>query len=123
MKIESIFLNSYGENSSVQTNSIAVSSVPSNPNDSYVKLPKVTLGKFNGEILSWQSFWDQYSVAIYANSPLSDIEKFNYLRSYLAETTGECIKSLSLASANYQKTVEILKKFFLYGCSCEITKG
>ena len=56
------------------------------------------------------NFWDQYSVAIHSNSSLSDIEKFNYLRSYLTETTSECIKGLSLTSANYQKAVEILKE-------------
>ena len=82
----------------------------SNPNDSHAKLPKLTLDKFNGELLSWQSFWDEYSVAIHTNSSLSDIEKFNYLRSYLTEATGECIKGLSLALANYQKAVEILKE-------------
>ena len=38
------------------------------------------------------------------------LSKFNYLRSYLTETTGECIKGLSLTSANYQKAVEILKE-------------
>ena len=82
----------------------------SNPNDSHAKLPKLTLDKFNGEVLSWQSFWDQCSVAIHTNSSVRDIEKFNYLRSYLTEATGECIKGLSLTSANYQKTVEMLKE-------------
>ena len=110
MKIESIFSKSNTENSSVHTNSTTSSSVSSTPHDSHAKLPKLTLDKFNGELLSWQSFWDQYSVAIHTNSSLSDIEKFNYLRSYLTEATGECIKDLSLTSANYEKAVEILKE-------------
>ena len=110
MKIESIFSKSNIENFSVHTNSKTSSSVSSNPNDSHAKLPKITPDKFKGELLSWQSFWDQYSVAIHTNSSLSDIEKFNYLRSYLTETTGECITGLSLTSANYQKAVEILKE-------------
>ena len=96
--------------SSVHTNSTTNSSVSSNPNDSHAKLPKLNLDKFNGELLSWQSFWDQYSVATHTNSSLSDIEKLNYLRSYLTEATGECIKVLPLTSANYQKVVEILKE-------------
>ena len=53
---------------------------------------------------------DQYPVAIHTNSSLSDIEKFNYLRTYLTETTGKFIKGLSLTSASYQKAVEILKE-------------
>ena len=55
-------------------------------------------------------FLDQYSVTIHTNSSLSGIEKFNFLRSYLTEATGECAKGLSLTSANYQKAVEILKE-------------
>ena len=110
VKIESIFSKSNIEISSVHTNSTTSSSVSFNPNDSHAKLPKLTLDKFNGELLPWQSFWDQYSVAIHTNGSLSDIEKFNYLRSYLTETTGECIKGLSLTSANYQKAVEILNE-------------
>ena len=109
-KIDSIFSKSNFENSSLHTNSATSSSVSSNPNDSHAKLSKLTLDKFNGEVLSWQSFRDQYSVANYTNSLLSHIEKFNYLRSYLTERTGECLKGLSLASANYQKAVEILKE-------------
>ena len=35
--------------------------------------------------------------------------KFNYLRPYLTETTGEYIKRLSLTSVNYQKAEENLK--------------
>ena len=107
VKIESIFSKDNIENSTAHTNSTASSSVSFNPNDSQAKL---TLEKLNGELLSWQSFWDQYSVAIHTNSSLSDIEKFNYLRSYLTEATGECVKGLSLTSANYQKAVETFKE-------------
>ena len=66
VKIESIFSKSNVENSSFHTNNTASSSVSSNLNDSHAKLPKLTLSKFNGEVLSWQSFWDQYSVAIHS---------------------------------------------------------
>ena len=83
VKIESIFSKSNTENSSVHTNSLKVSPVSSNPNDSHLKLPKLTLDQFNSEVLSWQRFWDQYSVAIHTNISLSDIENFNYIRSYL----------------------------------------
>ena len=107
MKIESIFSKNNVENSSVHTNSTTSSSVLSNSNDSHAKLPKLTLDKFNGEVLSWQGYWDQYYVAIHTNSFLSDTGKFNYLRFYLTETTSECVKGLSLTSANYQeKAVE-----------------
>ena len=81
MNIESIFSKRNVENSSLHTNSTTSSSVSPNPNDSYAKLPKLTLDKFNGEVLLWQSFWDQYSAAIHTNSSLSDTEKFNIEKS------------------------------------------
>ena len=112
VKIESVFSKSNVENSFVHTSSTTNFSVSPNLNDSHAKLPNLTLEKFNGEVLSWQSFWDQYSIAIHTSNSLSDIEKFNYLRSYLTETTVECIKGLSLTSTNYRKAVEILKESY-----------
>ena len=56
VKIESIFSKSYVENVSAHTNSTAVSSVSPSLDDSNAKLSKLTLDKFNGELLSWQSF-------------------------------------------------------------------
>ena len=53
MKIESIFSKSNLQNSSVHTDSKTNSSVSSKPNDLHAKLPKLTLDKFNGEVLSW----------------------------------------------------------------------
>ena len=44
-----------------------------------VKLPKLVIKKFNGNILEWQFFWDQFSSAIHQKDYISDIDKFNYL--------------------------------------------
>ena len=30
-----------------------------------VKLPKLTLPKFSGDVLEWQSFWDQFKVNVH----------------------------------------------------------
>ena len=77
MKIESIFPKNNVENSSVHMSSTTNYFESSNPEDSHAKLPKLTLDKYNVEVLSWQSCWDQYSVAIHTNISLSEIEKFN----------------------------------------------
>ena len=45
------------------------------------RLPKLVLKKFNGEAYQWQSFWDSFSSSADTNDSLSDVEKFNYLRS------------------------------------------
>ena len=47
-----------------------------------VKLPKLSLPKFSGDVLQWQSFWDQFT-AVVDSSDIPDISKFSYLRSLL----------------------------------------
>ena len=47
-----------------------------------VKLPKLTIKNFNGDIVNWQSFLDQFDSAINQKENISPIDKFNYLTSY-----------------------------------------
>ena len=56
-----------------------------------------------------ERFWDSFESAIHLNRSLSDVDKFNYLRSYLESTAAD---GLSLTSANYAEAVDILKKRF-----------
>ena len=35
-----------------------------------VKLPKIDLPKFDGDLLHWQTFWEQFSIAIHSRSDL-----------------------------------------------------
>ena len=49
--------------------------------------------------------------AIHLNRSLSNVDKFNYLRSYLESTAADAIAGLSLTSANYAEAVDTLKKF------------
>lgn len=76
---------------------------------SRVKLPKLTIRPFDGDITKWTSFWDSYKSAIHTNTSLSAVDKFNYLRSLLERTARE---DLSLTEANYAQAVEILEKRF-----------
>ena len=77
-----------------------------------VKLPKITLPHFKGNPIYWTSFWDSYESAIHANPSLSDVDKFNYLKSLLEREAFDAIAGLTLSSANYQQAVAILKKRF-----------
>ena len=45
-----------------------------------VKLPKLALCKFDGDIINWKGFWDQFLIAIHENDSLADIDKFSYLK-------------------------------------------
>ena len=56
-----------------------------------VKLPKLTLPHFNGNLTRWTAFWDSYESAIHGNDALSEVDKFNYLRSLLEGPAFEAI--------------------------------
>ena len=83
-----------------------------------VRLPKLTIRSFDGDITKWTSFWDSFNSAIHSNSALSEVDKFNYLRSYLDRTARDAISGLTLTETNYQEAVEILQKRF--GCKQQI---
>ena len=79
---------------------------PPTGSDSRVRLPKLTIRSFDGDITKWTSFWDSYSSAIHTNSALSEVDKFNYLRSYLDRTARDAISGLTLTDANYKEAVK-----------------
>ena len=60
------------------------------------RLPKLILKKFNGEAYQWQSFWDSFSSSVDKNESLSDVEKFNYLRSLCEQGAASTIAGLAL---------------------------
>ena len=77
-----------------------------------VKLPKISLPRFGGNPVKWIPFWDSYKSAIHVNPDLSEVDKFNYLRSLLDHMAFDAIAGLTLSAANYQEAVEILLKRF-----------
>ena len=44
------------------------------------KLPKLIIRKFNGELSNWSEFWDIHKSSIQKNPMLTDIDRFNYLK-------------------------------------------
>jgi hypothetical protein len=70
-----------------------------------VRLPKISLPRFNGNPVRW----DLYLSAIHLDAGLSDVDKFNYLRSLLDSTA---FNSITLSSAKYQQAIEVLHKRF-----------
>ncbi len=78
---------------------------------SKVKLPKISLPCFKGNPVYWIAFWDSYESAVHLNSALSDVDKFNYLRSLLEKSAYDAIAGLTLVT-KYTEVIEILKKRF-----------
>ena len=77
-----------------------------------VKLPKLSLNKFNGDLTKWSTFWDCFESSVHGNSELSDVDKFNYLNSLLEGTAAEAVSGLKLTAVNYSEAIAILKKRF-----------
>ena len=85
---------------------------PVSEHEHRIKLSKLTMRPFEGDITQWTTFWDSYESAIHANAGLTDIDKFNYLRSLLRGTAREAVSGLTLTAANYSEAVAILKRRF-----------
>ena len=82
------------------------------PPSAKVKLPKLVLKKFNGDLTAWSTFWELFQNSVHFNSALSNIEKFSYLLSLLESSALEAVSGLSLTTANYVEAISILKKRF-----------
>ena len=76
----------------------------------YVKTPKIDLKSFDGNILNWQSWWDQYEAAVHNQPKMAAVNKFCYLKRLLCSSAEECISGLSLTNENYPKAIELLKE-------------
>ena len=61
------------------------------PSTSRVKLPKLKLRPFGGELTQWTSFWESFEAAVHSNPDLTPVEKFNYLVSVLERSAREAI--------------------------------
>ena len=76
--------------------------------DNQIRLPKISLKEYDGSLLSWNSFWNQFDVSVHKNVNLSDIQKLTYLKSLLVGEVEKSIAGLTLISENYQNAVDIL---------------
>ena len=75
------------------------------------KLPKLVLKKFSGDPKTWQEWWDSFKVAVHENG-ISDVEKFNHLRSLVEGAAYATIAGLSLTEENYKTAIDLLQERF-----------
>ena len=85
---------------------------PVGTNVPHVRLPKLNMKRFNGDLTKWTTFWDSFSSSIHTNPSLSSINKFNYLISLLESTAAEAIAGLTPTDANYEEAVSVLQRRF-----------
>ena len=78
-----------------------------------VKLPKLDVPTFDGNIVHWKQFWDQFSVSVHNRTNLSSAEKIVYLQHAIKDGSARnAIEGLSHSGDNYEEAVECLKSRF-----------
>ena len=82
----------------------------STPSDSKgVKLPKLDVPTFDGNILNWKCFWEQFCISVHNRPSLSDSEKLVYLQHALKDGSAKrVIEGLSRSGEHYTEAIECL---------------
>ena len=70
------------ENNEVSLISNSSSTSNSNVDEVMCKLPKLVIKEFDGSVLNWQTFWDQFESTIHSKTNISSIDKFSYFTSF-----------------------------------------
>ncbi|GFT76069.1 integrase catalytic domain-containing protein [Trichonephila clavipes] len=91
----------YNDNSDVFEN-------VSNMKSSNFKLPKINIERFSGDYKDWPSFKDLYVSLVHDNMCLSNIQKFQYLRSLLLSEPANIIKHIPITETAYNEAWEKL---------------
>ena len=82
-----------------------------------VKLPKLDVPVFDGNILHWKQFWDQFCVSVHERSNLTNAEKLVYLQHALKDGSAKStIEGLSQSGEHYVEAIECLKSRYHRPC-------
>ena len=72
-----------------------------------VKLPKLDIPTFDGNILNWRSFWERFRVSMNDRTTLTNSEKLVYLQQSLKDGSAKnVIEGLPRTGNNYSEAVE-----------------
>ena len=78
-----------------------------------VKLPKLDVPTFDGNLIHWKQFWEQFSVSVHNQLNLSNAEKIVYLQHAIkGGSARNAIEGLSHSGDNYNEAVECLRACF-----------
>ncbi|KAH6927683.1 hypothetical protein HPB50_007047 [Hyalomma asiaticum] len=72
------------------------------------KLPKLELSKFDGRRRNWPPFCEEFDIAINKNQELSNLDRFNYLKSLLTGEAATAIAGLQATSQCCGDAIDIL---------------
>ena len=90
---------------------VPVQPIMAQQNQVQVKLPKLDLPKFSGDLLEWTTFHDRFVASVHSKD-ISPCLKFEYLSASVVGEAAEAIRNIPLTDENYNDAWELLKKRF-----------
>ena len=76
-----------------------------------VELPKISVPTFDGDVLNWAVFWEQFETAIHNSKKLHDAQKLAYLRDAVdCGPAKKVIQGLAHSAGTYQEAVKCLQQ-------------
>ena len=75
------------------------------------KLPKLVIKEFDGSVLNWQTFWDQFESTIHSKTNISNIDRFSYLTLFLCKSAHDTISGLAPTNQNYLEAVQLKNRY------------
>ena len=76
-----------------------------------MKLPKLEVPTFDGNVLNWTTFWEQFSISGHNRPNISDPEKLVYLQQALKDGSAKhAIEGLSRSGDHYKEAVDCLQQ-------------
>ena len=81
--------------------------------DTGLELAKIGVPAFDGNILAWASFWEQFDISVHSNSRLQDAVKLAYLKEALKDGPAKNItEGLAHTAKNYKAAIKCLRDRF-----------
>ena len=77
-----------------------------------VRLPKINLPKFDGDITRFNHFWQSFECAVHRKDSIPIINKLNYLFSLLEGPAYRAVEGLEFQERNYENVIDVLKSRF-----------
>ena len=77
-----------------------------------VKLPKIELPSLDGDVMSWQPYYQSLHFSIVGNLGLADVQKLEYIMRSLKGAAIEAVKGFLVVQENYQPVLDTLKEIF-----------
>ena len=79
--------------------------------DKHSKLPKLEVPSFDGNVLHWQKFWEQFETSVDSRDGLTNAEKLVYLQQAIRNGSARtAIEGLSNSGNQYGEAVSCLKQ-------------